>query len=122
MLSAAGLSSCSRNCRVYVEKLSMYRRCPSAYSVSSARLVLPLPRHAAEGDPLPVRQVEVHVLEIVDRHAAQANHRRRTVAIHADATLLQRAPRKRRRNRSVYRRRRRTHASRRRPDGLGRSL
>ena len=28
--SASGLSSCSRNCRVYAEKLSMYRRCPSA--------------------------------------------------------------------------------------------
>ena len=41
--STAGLSSCPRNCRAYADSVSTYRRCPSAYSVSNAKLDFPEP-------------------------------------------------------------------------------
>jgi hypothetical protein len=41
--STSGLSIRSRNWRAYEERLSTYRRCPSAYSVSKARLDFPEP-------------------------------------------------------------------------------
>ena len=43
MRSAFGRSIRSRYCRAVAEKLSMYRRCPSAKSVSNARLLFPEP-------------------------------------------------------------------------------
>ncbi len=41
--STSGFSMRSRNCRAYAESDSIYRRCPSAYSVSKARLDFPDP-------------------------------------------------------------------------------
>ena len=52
MWSTSGLGICPRNCRANVDRLSTYRRCPSAYSVSNASELLP--------DPLtPVRQISL---------------------------------------------------------------
>ncbi len=41
--STSGLASWPMNCRAYALSDSMYRRCPSAYSVSKAKLLFPLP-------------------------------------------------------------------------------
>ena len=41
--STSGLSICPRNWRAYADSDSTYRRCPSAYSVSKARLDFPDP-------------------------------------------------------------------------------
>jgi hypothetical protein len=50
MASTSGLGIWPKNCRAKLDKLSTYRRWPSANSVSNARELLP--------DPLtPVRQI-----------------------------------------------------------------
>jgi hypothetical protein len=50
MKSTSGLGIWPRNCRAKLDKLSTYRRWPSAYSVSNASELLP--------EPLtPVRQI-----------------------------------------------------------------
>src|SRR3954470_7202540 len=43
MKSTSGFSRRSRNCLAYAERLSTYRRCPSAYKVSKASEDLPDP-------------------------------------------------------------------------------
>src|ERR1044072_5758152 len=43
MRSYFGFSIWPRNCRAYADNDSTYRRCPSAYTVSNARLDLPDP-------------------------------------------------------------------------------
>src|SRR5688500_18977113 len=51
--STSGLSICCRNCRAYVDRLSTYRRWPSAYKVAKARLLLPDP----EGPVMTIRRL-----------------------------------------------------------------
>src|SRR5947199_5929939 len=41
--STSGLGICPKNCRAKLERLSTYRRCPSAYTVSNASELLPEP-------------------------------------------------------------------------------
>src|SRR5579875_1617914 len=43
MCSTSGFSMRSRNCRAYADRLSTYRRWPSAYTVSNASELLPEP-------------------------------------------------------------------------------
>ena len=43
MYSTFGLSNRPKNCLAYEDKLSTYRRCPSAYKVSKAKLDFPEP-------------------------------------------------------------------------------
>jgi hypothetical protein len=56
-----------------VDRLSTYRRWPSAYSVSKARLDLPEPLRPGDHHQLVARDVEVDVLEVVRARAANAD-------------------------------------------------
>src|SRR3954470_19341481 len=52
MWSTSGFDICPKNCRANVDRLSTYRRCPSAKSVSKASELLPEPE-------TPVRQISL---------------------------------------------------------------
>ncbi len=87
-LSIGGRSSRSRNCRAYGLKLSTKRRWPSAYSVSTARLLLPLPETPVTAVSSTCGQVDADARQVVGAGALE------TDALHgAEQAVLTGGPR-----------------------------